>query len=88
MSNRAYITLLNSLSYLAGTLVLAHSLQSVGSKYPLVVLVTASLPPEGKRILQESGIQIKEVDDVQVAQSRFNSEATAARLRTVWTKLR
>ncbi|PVF98055.1 nucleotide-diphospho-sugar transferase [Serendipita vermifera] len=88
MTNRTYVTLLTTLSYLAGTLVLNHSLQTVGSKYPLLVLVTSALPAEGKRILQEAGIQIKEVDTVEVVQSRYNAEATVARLRDVWTKIR
>ncbi|KAF8078497.1 glycosyltransferase family 8 protein [Lyophyllum atratum] len=63
--NAAYVTLLTKTSYLAGTLVLDYGLRTVNSKYPLVVMVTLSLPTDARDVLRKRGIPIREVDTLQ-----------------------
>lgn len=83
----AYVTLLTRTSYLPGLLVLWFSLREVGSRYPLVVMVTPSLPLESRDILQKLGVRIKEVEPLRPA---FEHHLTASdsRFADTWTKLR
>jgi len=87
MSGRVYLTLLSRSSYLAGTMVLYHSLQATGTKYPLVVLVTTTLPDEARQVLRRSGIQMIEVELIMLPPSRFDPAGTAARFLDIWTKI-
>ncbi|KAF9787043.1 nucleotide-diphospho-sugar transferase [Thelephora terrestris] len=48
---KVYVTLLTKNSYLPAALVLNESLKRVGSKYPLVIMSTPSLPTEAKEAL-------------------------------------
>ncbi|KAF8622224.1 hypothetical protein AX15_007165 [Amanita polypyramis BW_CC] len=82
----AYVTLLTKDSYLAGTLVLHYGLRAVKSKYPLVAMVTSSLPEDVRTIVQEQGIQLREVEPLKSAASNFNPYDK--RFENVWTKLR
>ena len=88
MGSRAYVTLLSRPSYLAGTMVLHHSLQETQPKYPLVVMVTASLPRDSREILERSGIKTVEVDLLMLPVSRFDPSKTEARFNDIWTKIR
>jgi hypothetical protein len=88
MSQRAYMTLLSRQSYLAGTLVLHHSLQATKPKYPFVVLVTSTLSIAAKEILKRSGIEMKEVELLMLPPERYDPTKTAARFADIWTKVR
>ena len=58
----AYATLLTTPAYLPGVLVLNECLLSVGSKYPLVAMVTPSLPSEARAVIEKRGIIIRDID--------------------------
>ncbi|TFK30558.1 glycosyl transferase [Coprinopsis marcescibilis] len=84
-SKLAYATLLTKNEYLPGVLVLNNSLQSVKSRYPLVVMATPNLPQEARNILRLEGIPIREVEylqpkDVELAE-------LDKRFADTWTKL-
>jgi lipopolysaccharide biosynthesis glycosyltransferase len=49
---RNYITLISSKNYIEGVLVLDHSLKKVGSKYPLIVLVSLELYNNYKEVAE------------------------------------
>lgn len=84
----AYVTLLTKTSYLPGTLVLDHGLRSVNSKYPLVVMVTPSLPFDARETLRKSRIVIREVATLQPEDGAHRLAAHDARFADTWTKLR
>ncbi|KAG6841258.1 hypothetical protein C0991_000398 [Blastosporella zonata] len=84
----AYVTLLTKTSYLAGTLVLDHGLRTVQSKYPLVVMVTPSLPSEARDVLHKRGILTREVDTLEPKEGSHVLAVHDARFADTWTKLR
>lgn len=51
-SSRAWVTLLTRSSYLPGVITLAHSLSTHKTVYPLIVLITPSLPSSSLRALE------------------------------------
>ncbi|KAL8933928.1 MAG: hypothetical protein Q9216_006154, partial [Gyalolechia sp. 2 TL-2023] len=51
-SQRAWVTLLTRSSYLPGVITLAHSLSTHNTAYPLIVLITPSLPSSSLRALE------------------------------------
>lgn len=55
----AWVTFLTGVdaSYLPGVLVLAHSLRSVGSRYPLVVGVDRRQPKSSRQTLTDAGLE-------------------------------
>ncbi|KAJ4001048.1 nucleotide-diphospho-sugar transferase [Lentinula boryana] len=88
MSRKAFVTLLTKISYLPGVLVLAHGLKSVGSKYPLVVMVTPTLEVDARNILEKSSIEMYSVHALMPESSRHTVADHDARFRDTWTKLR
>ena len=88
----AYATLLTRSSYLPGVLVLDRCLQAVKSKYPLVVMITPSLPVEAKDLLDKRGLKTHHVETL-LPDENFNRTAHKisehdARFKDTWTKLR
>ena len=81
----AWVTLVTKTSYLPGCLILNHSLRSVKSKYPLLVML-CGLPEAGKEILSLMKIEYWEVEKLAVKDSKENSHE--ARFLDCWTKLR
>ncbi len=82
-----YVSLLTKPSYLPGILVLDHSLRSVGSRYPLVVMVTPSLSEDARSVLRRRGIYMRDI------QSLYPTSASGKplfedRFADTWTKLR
>ncbi|MDB5929093.1 MAG: hypothetical protein JWR60_800 [Polaromonas sp.] len=55
---RAYVTLLSTMSYLPGVLVLHESLKQVDSSYPLWVGISAGIPLHVDADLQKKGLQV------------------------------
>lgn len=86
--NYAYVTLLTQTSYLAGVLVLDQSLRSVGSKYPLVVMVTPSLPDDVRAVLRKRRIRTRDVDSLQPPDRNHSLAEHDIRFADTWTKLR
>lgn len=84
-SQRAWVTLLTQPSYLAGTLVLHHSLTAVGSKYPLIVLVSRDLPKECKDALALVGVEVVETDKIS---PESQSTSLETRFKEAWSKLK
>ncbi len=87
-SGGAYVTLLTKTAYLPGTLVLHKSLHDVQSKYPLVVMVTPTVQPEDRHILQRAGITLREVDSLLPDKDRHTLSDHDVRFQDTWTKLR
>ncbi|KAF8898615.1 nucleotide-diphospho-sugar transferase [Infundibulicybe gibba] len=86
--NGAYVTLLTKSSYLPGTLVLNYGLRSVGSKYPLVVMVTPTLPADARNVLKKQGIPLRDIEPLQPQEGKHALATHDARFADTWTKLR
>ena len=84
----AYVTLLTRESYLAGTLVLNHSLLSVGSKYELIVMVTPELSLRARDVLSKEGVRMKDITRLDPTEGAHQLAAHDARFGDTWTKLR
>jgi hypothetical protein len=86
--NAAYVTLLTKDAYLPGALVVDLCLRSVGSKYPLVAMVTPTLPQEARDILKKKGIIVKDVPPLLPSDGVHQLAAHDSRFADTWTKLR
>jgi alpha-N-acetylglucosamine transferase len=90
-SNNAYATLITRSSYLAGVILLAHSLKKHGSKYPLAVLYTPTLPQNAIEALRlearHSNIMPIKVEPLLPGNGQ-KTYLIAARFADTWTKLR
>ena len=87
-SRKAYVTLLTKNSYLPAALVLNESLKRAGSKYPLVIMSTPSLPSETREVLTRQGLEIVAVDSLRPAPNTHTLSSLDARFEDTWTKLR
>jgi hypothetical protein len=89
--NNVYATLITRSSYLAGVILLAHSLKKHGSKYPLAVLYTPNLPNPAIDALnlegKHSNIIPIQVDPLLPGNNQ-KTYLIAARFADTWTKLR
>jgi hypothetical protein len=83
----AYVTLLTKDSYLPGALTLEQSLKSVQSRYPLVVLVTPTLPIRTRDVLSRRKIQFREIQPLQPENGPTIS-GHDERFADTWSKLR
>ncbi|EPQ60695.1 nucleotide-diphospho-sugar transferase [Gloeophyllum trabeum ATCC 11539] len=84
----AYVSLVTKTEYLPGILVVDHCLKSVGSRYPLVVMVTPTLPEEARNVLARRGIAMREVERLSPRAGSHKLAAHDARFDDTWTKLR
>ena len=91
-AKRAWVTLLTRSSYLPGVITLAHSLANHSTSYPLIVLVTPSLPASAVRALElESTYNpLVKVHPIEPLLLPNNQKTTliASRFEDTWTKLR
>jgi len=85
---RAYVTLLTRNSYLPAALVLNEGLKQAGSKYPLVIMSTLSLPSETREALTRQGLEIVTVDSLRPAPNTRTLSDLDPRFADTWTKLR
>lgn len=82
---KAWAALVTRPSYVPGLLVLHRTLRSV-SKYPLVVLVTESLPESYRALIRRCGMEVLAIDHLSPKQhAGFN--AKFERFADTWTKL-
>jgi len=86
LSDKAWVTLLTKSSYLAGVLVLAHSLKKQASRYPLVVLITPSLPQDARLAITVAGLKMREVNFLEPSAGWAHNERDH-RFQDTWTKL-
>jgi hypothetical protein len=84
--NAAYVTLLTRSAYLPGALVVDHCLRSVGSRYPLVAMVTSTLPQDAREVLNKRGIRVRDVDSLHPSDAH-RLAAHDSRFADTWTKL-
>lgn len=84
----AYATLLTKASYLPGVLVLEYTLRSVGSPYPLVVMVTPALEQDARDLLVKRGIQVEDVQSLKPTGGAHQLASHDIRFEDTWTKLR
>ncbi len=89
-TNRAWVTLLTRPSYLAGVIILAHTLQKYQTKYPLIVLITDTLPERCVAALKAEGQRTKQLQirRVEPLLPTGNVHLIATRFEDTWTKLR
>ena len=87
---RAWVTLLTRSSYLPGVVTLAHSLRSHSTTYPLIVLVTPSLPQSSLRALELESKHnpLLTSHSIKPLLPIGNTTLIAARFEDTWTKLR
>jgi inositol 3-alpha-galactosyltransferase len=87
----AYCTLITRSSYLAGVLILAHTLTKSGSAYPLIVLYTDTLPQSSIRALEleapHSNLILYKVSAL-LPRENVHITLIAERFADTWTKLR
>jgi hypothetical protein len=84
----AYVTLLTKNTYLPGTLILHKSLVDTGAKYPLVVMVTDGLPPDGLGVLKRRGIDFVVIERLHPEEGTHTLASHDVRFADTWTKLR
>ena len=65
-------------------LLLDHTLKQVGTRYPLVVLTTASFPEKHLALLTALGIEYRKVD---LLEPKGEVKLIAERFRDTWSKL-
>ncbi|CAK3937067.1 glycosyltransferase family 8 [Lecanosticta acicola] len=87
----AYITLVTRASYLAGVVLLAHTLKKQGSQYALIVLYTSTLTKTAVRALEieagKSNIILQQCD-LLVPPAHHELHVAVERFTDTWTKLR
>jgi len=91
--NSCWVTLLTKPSYLPGAIILAHTLDIHGSKYPLMIQYTSSLGREAISALTEEAdnygrIQLQQVGLLQPREDQENKGRVAERFKDTFTKLR
>ena len=89
-SKRAWVTLVTRSSYLAGVITLAYSLRTHSTAYPLIVLITPSLPEACVRALELEAQQnpLLIIHPVEPLHPTGPVKLIAARFEDAWTKLR
>ncbi|GAA5880213.1 hypothetical protein JCM1840_004881 [Sporobolomyces johnsonii] len=88
-SKKAWVTLLTKTSYLAGALVLHHSLTKVQSAYPLVVFASPELPRPAREILEAKGIRVRDIAYLEPPEDKKKRlDEHDRRFADTWTKLR
>lgn len=84
----AWVTLLTRTSYLAGAVLLAHSLHEHRSAYPLIILYTQSLPSECLPALRrEASLTNAILVPIDFLRPKTEVSLIAARFADTWTKL-
>lgn len=87
----AYISLLTRSTYLAGVVLLAHTLRKQGSQYPLIVLYTPSLTQSAIDALEleakYSDIELKPCE-LLIPPEHHELNVAVERFTDTWTKLR
>lgn len=87
----AYSTLITRANYLAGVVILAHTLRKHGSQYPLIVFYTPSLDASAVRALELEAPKtnlILQPCDLLLPPSNVKTWLIAERFTDTWTKLR
>jgi inositol 3-alpha-galactosyltransferase len=88
-SRRAWATLLTRESYLAGAVLLSHSLHKNNSAYPLIILYTPSLPASVLPALErEAELTNAMLKPIEMLVPTEQGTLIAERFRDTWTKLR
>jgi alpha-N-acetylglucosamine transferase len=87
-TNAAYVTLLTKTEYLAGALVLYQSLLDVGTKYPLVVMVTPPVQKSVRTVLEKRRITLVDVESLLPKAGSHLLANHDIRFQDTWTKLR
>ncbi|WP_375486868.1 glycosyltransferase family 8 protein [uncultured Jatrophihabitans sp.] len=83
----AWVTLLTQPDYLPGVRTLRASLTRVGTRYPLLVMVTAAIDGPARQVLEDDGCLVREVEPLRPVSDDGKGYANA-RFAEVWTKLR
>ncbi|KIO31875.1 glycosyltransferase family 8 protein [Tulasnella calospora MUT 4182] len=84
----AWVVLITNPSYLPGLFVLHHSLRSVGTRYPLVVIATPQLSAVARAIIARRGIPIRDVQSLRPRPGVHQLAEHDRRFEDTWTKLR
>ena len=83
----AWVTLLTNPDYLMGVKALRNSMKRIGTRYPLVVMVTSRVDVSIRRELSASGCEVQDVDSLGPPR-HLVTNYVYSRFAEVWTKLR
>lgn len=87
LPDKIWTTLLTRESYIPGVLVMAKSLQNVGSKYPFVVMITSSLEQSAKDTLAKHSIPTYDIENLSPKSLAEKTYGADHRFKDTWTKL-
>ena len=92
VQTRAWVTLLTRPTYTAGVLILAYTLQKHKSKYPLIVLITPTLPHSSIQALEleasQNALLRVEAIETLIPPAKHKITYIADRFEDTWAKLR
>lgn len=83
----AYVTLFSHDNYLPGVLALHRSVQQVGMRHPLLIMVTAGVSPEALDSVREEGCHVRQVESFH-PETVDKSHYVRALYAECWNKLR
>ena len=91
MKNYSYVTLLTNDSYVYGVALLVESMQRIGTRYPLHVLIIDEVHAATIEILEQLGVTYEYVDVIPTPENIYAHNLafeanTAATWRNCWTK--
>jgi inositol 3-alpha-galactosyltransferase len=88
MPKRAWVTLLTKTSYLAGAVLLAHSLHKHHSRYPLLILITPDFPSTLLSSLErEAALTNSKIHLIEHLRPKQKFDLIDSRFDDTWTKL-
>jgi lipopolysaccharide biosynthesis glycosyltransferase len=85
---KAWTTLISSVCYVQGALVLEQSIRDVGSKYPFVVMTNPDLPQVIFDIFKARNIPTRPIRHLKPPAGRHISDPHDKRFEDTWCKLR
>jgi len=87
MGAGAFVTLVATEEFALGALVLGDSLRRVGSRYPLVAMLTDSVGPATEATLEHAGLLVRRVDTVGNPYAAFKATLEERAWEQVYTKI-
>lgn len=84
----AWVVLITHASYLPGLFVVHNTLKAVGTKYPLVVMVTPQLDSVSRTLIIKRGISLREINPLRPKPGIHQLAEHDKRFEDTWTKLR
>ena len=85
MNNYAYITLLSNDDYIPGVILLKATLDAVGTKYPLIVLLPNRLSDVSMELLKSIGVETRPIDKIYMPKQIYeHNKSINPRQAEIW----